>query len=250
MFPFIFRRYWFVTTYIILYFLAPYINKLLDNLSKEDNVKLICFFVFFVSFLPTFTKLDFYGNELIQFIMFYIIGAYFKKYQDNVFSRSKKNNYIFFVICALMLISSVIVLDILQVKYNISFVESTYFFSRYSFIALMFSISLFNIFVNKKEFYSKTINVISSCVFGIYLLSDHNIVRRFLWVDILKNNEFVNSNYFVLHFIISIFLVFIVCGIVEYVRKHTLEKFILRYIKDIDDKFRSSFKRFIKIKSK
>ena len=231
MMPFTFNQYWFFTTYIILYLLSPYINKLLDVLSRKDNLKLIGLFLLLFSVLPTLTLRNFYGNELLQFILFYFLGAYFKKYANNIFSKNKKYNYFMFVISLLLLFGSVIIIDLIQVRFDFSIISSTYFFNRNSILAIFFSVSLFNIFVNKKSFCSNKINTISSCVFGIYLLSDHNIVRKFLWIDLLKNKDYVLENEFLLHFLISIIFVCIACFVVEYIRKNTIEKIILKFLK-------------------
>mgnify|MGYP003301863411 CR=1 FL=1 len=136
-----------------------------------------------------------------------------------------------FVISLLLLFGSVIIIDLIQVRFDFSIISSTYFFNRNSILAIFFSVSLFNIFVNKKSFCSNKINTISSCVFGIYLLSDHNIVRKFLWIDLLKNKDYVLENEFLLHFLISIIFVCIACFVVEYIRKNTIEKIILKFLK-------------------
>lgn len=226
MFPFIFCRYWFVNAYIILYLLSPFINKFLNDLIKKDYLKYLLLLLVLFSILPTFTKMNFYGNEIIQFILFYSLGAFFKKYPDNIF-KNKKFNWLTLVISVILLLLSVVVIDMLENYYSFDYIDSIYFFSRNSSLAILFSVSFFNLFINKKMYYSKFINTLSSLVFGIYLLSDHNIVRKFLWFDLLNNAKYVLSNYFILHFIFSILLVFIICGIVEFVRKNTLERFIL-----------------------
>lgn len=33
--PILFREYWYMSTYIVLYFFVPYINKIIDNIDKK-----------------------------------------------------------------------------------------------------------------------------------------------------------------------------------------------------------------------
>lgn len=227
LFPFVFHRYWFVTAYMILYIISPYINKLLNSLTRNEYLRYLLVMFLFTSVLPTFMKRDFYGNELIQFVLFYSIGGYLRKYQDNILIKNRKVNNIILLSVTILLLSSVAILDCLDVKGVGLGIDSIYFFSRTSCLSIIFSITFFNLFSNMKEFYSKKINVLSSCVFGIYLLSDNCLIRSVLWVDFLKNYLYVDSVYLIPHLIASILLVFLFCGIVEFIRKKTVEKIFL-----------------------
>lgn len=243
-FPFVHRKYWFVTVYIILYIFSPYINKFLNSLSRQEYFKFLLIMFLFVSFLPTFIKLDFYGNEVIQFLLFYSIGGYLKKYDDNIFSRNKNVNNISLIFVTLLLFLSVYLLDLLSLK-GINFgVDSIYFFSRTSCLSIIFSILLFNLFAATKKFYSKKINLLSSCVFGIYLLSDNSLVRPRLWNGLLKNYLYVDSTYLIIHVVLSLILIFLFCWIIEFIRQKTVEKIFLLFF----DKLVGIFKKTANVK--
>ena len=123
--PITFKRYWFMSVFIILYVFTPYINKLLNSLSRKEFIIFIWIGIILFSILKTFTMQDFYSNELIQFIMLYSIGAYLKKYKDNFFSK-RKNVLIALTISSLLLIGSVVVLDLVGTK--IAFAGQKYIF--------------------------------------------------------------------------------------------------------------------------
>ena len=227
--PITFQEYWFATAYIVLYIFHPFINKLLNSLDRKEHLKLIFLSLFLFSVLYTLTTKDLYGNELIQLIIFYIIGAYFGKYEDNIFKK-KKINILLLSLSAFILITSVIIFDIVGTKIPIISEHSTYFFNRASIILIIFSISLFNIFANKKNFSNKYINNISSCVFGVYLISENSHIRHIIWDDIFKVKDYVMSNFLIIHLIITLFIILIVCILIDWIRKQTLEKLYNKYI--------------------
>ncbi|MBR3897725.1 MAG: acyltransferase family protein [Bacilli bacterium] len=145
LFPISFEMYWFMSVYIILYIFIPYINKFLQACQRKDHLIFILISLFIFSFLSTLNTNRYYANELIQFIMFYSIGAYLKRYQNNIF-KNQKTNKIIFISTTVFLLLSVFLFDLTGLKYTFISRKSTYFFRRPKIISILFSISLFNIF--------------------------------------------------------------------------------------------------------
>ena len=113
----------------------------------------------------------------------------------------------------------------------------------------MISVSLFNIFKSNKEFSNKIINNVSSCVFGVYLLSETPVMKIYLWKNIFNNYNCVSSYYLIIHMLISVLLTFIVCLIVEGIRKLTLElfynKFISKRVDNISEKLNNFYLKLV-----
>jgi hypothetical protein len=103
-------------------------------------------------------------------------------------------------------------------------------------LAILFCIGLFDIFSRKKEFECKTINIISSLIFGVYLISDNNYIRPILWRDIIKSINYIHKPYLILHLLISVFIIIIVCLIIEAIRKYLIEKTIFKKLDLFIDK--------------
>lgn len=244
--PISFEGYWFASVYVLLYIFHPYINKLLNKLDRKDHFKLVLTGLIIFSILSTITTKGYYANELIQFILFYSMGAYLSKYKNNIFNNQKLNKFIL-IISSSILCLSVIFFDIVGTKINWFNENSTYLFSRTSIFSIMFAVSLFNIFINKKEKNNMHINSISSCVFGVYLISDNDYVRSILWSDIFKNANYVNSILLIPHMLISIIIIFIVCIYIEYLRKYILDKIyekkISKYINKLQLKLENIFNK-------
>lgn len=239
-FPITFKEYWFASVYILLYIFHPFINKFLNALNKKEFFKFLLTSIFIFSILSTITIFstitvaNYYANELIQFILFYSMGAYIGKYNKNVFNN-KKLNKIILLISVLILCFSVVFFDLISPKISF-FMISTYFFNRTSIVSITLAFSLFNFFINKKEKNNVFINSISALVFGVYLISDNNYIRNILWSNIFHNANYVNSNLLIPHMIISVSITFIICIIIEYIRKCTIEKFYIKYVSNYIDK--------------
>lgn len=220
--PFIFNRYWFATAYIILYLLSPFINKFLHSLSRKEHLTFLAIMLILFSIIPTFTNQNPYGNQLVQFLMFYSIGAYLKKYNDNLFNK-KKVNTILLISSISLLVLSVIALDFLGNKMGTSKDLAYYFFNRRSIISILFSVTFFNLFVNKKPFSNKFINKIAICAFGVYLIHDNKLVKGVLW-ELFENTNYFNSGKLIIHMIITIIIVYTACTIIEYIRINLVER--------------------------
>ena len=53
-FAVIFNRYWFITAYILIYILSPYLNKFIKSLTKNEHKKLLIIILTIWSIIPTF----------------------------------------------------------------------------------------------------------------------------------------------------------------------------------------------------
>ena len=77
-FPITFRTWWFASVYFVLYLIYPYLNILLNNLTKEQYKKLLLLMTICWSLIQTLTNQNFEGNDLIWFIYVYSIAGYIR----------------------------------------------------------------------------------------------------------------------------------------------------------------------------
>ncbi len=88
-FPILFQQYWFATAYIILYLMSPYLNKLLNRLTRQEFHRFLGIMLVLWCLLPTFTMQSMYGREIPKFVMLYTLGAYLRLYPDHILSKPK-----------------------------------------------------------------------------------------------------------------------------------------------------------------
>ena len=89
-FPITQSRWWFASTYFILYLIFPYINKLLTNLDKRTYLKMIILTTFLWVVIPTISNSLNQCDNLIWFIYLYAVAGYIKLHLTNLKEFGKK----------------------------------------------------------------------------------------------------------------------------------------------------------------
>jgi hypothetical protein len=88
-------------------------------------------------------------------------------------------------------------------------------------------------FATLKMNYHKGINMIASATFGVYLIHDNNIIRKSLWIDWFRNAEYQDSLLLIPYSIFVVAVVYIVCSIIDLLRRYIIEipcmKIVKRY---------------------
>lgn len=217
---------WFVLTYCILYLLIPFINKLILSINKKElktliGINIIVFYMWSTFFTNT-TIVD-SGYGITNFIILYMMGAYIKLYIND----DSKTYYIYlYIICTL-------ITTIYSFIYGRAWSYSTIF-------NLISSISLFMIFKNIKIKNNKIINSLATYTFTVYIIHENNFVVKFIYNNIFKSNLFWNSNYMIIHLIITTIGIYLMCVIIEYLRRKIFSKYFDNKIDNIKYKITCS----------
>lgn len=225
------KSYWFVKCYLFLYILHPYINRVINSFNKNEFIKYLVVLIVLFLLIPTLLKQNLYFNDLISFIIYYSLGAYFNKY-NSIFDN-KKNNIIILISSLLLVFSSVILIII----FNINYFKPTYFINNgFSFFVIIIASCIFNLFKNMNIKNNKLINIISSTTFGIYLIHTCKNINDYLWINVLKTNLFYESSFMFIHEILSVIVLFIFCSLIELIRLYLIEKPLFKRIDKYIDK--------------
>ncbi len=250
-FPIMLSSYWFVTSYITLMIISPYLNKFIHSLEKKELEKFILLMVFMWSILATFAKNTLGFNNLGWFIVLYCIAAYIRLYVNLEDINVKKNKIILCISSIILILSTVGITKLGESINNLIVIsKSTYFSNFNSFIVLIISVTMFIYFATKKPFVNPIINEVAKCSFGIYLLNDNFLVRPFLWNIIVKCNIYYRSSFLILHAIFSVVAIYLFCAGVEYVRMTLIEPLWMKiydFLEKYFQKNRDSFRELIKI---
>ena len=206
--PIISESYWFVTAYIIMYLLSPFINKCLNNITQTQHLLLIAFLLFLQTILPYLFS-NYLGN-VGWFITLYAIGAFIKNYSFNLY-----NNTLLFAAISIVLF---ILIALFKIFLNINLSEIT------NPICTICAITTFVTFRSLNIKTNKIINTIASTTFGIYLIHDNYFLRPILWTKLLKCPQYATTNDFWWFSILVIMAIFIICVIVDLCRIYLLEK--------------------------
>lgn len=221
-FPVIFKNYWFATTYIILCILSPFLNKMIKSLDKKDLRLLIIIIFIIESIIPTMLLQNFNINEIIDFVLLYMIAAYIKFYPKDIALNKNLKEKKLLVISIFILLTLVLSLDLFAPQFSAYYI---FLFHRNSPIIIVIAFCIFVLFLNK-SFYSSNINKIAKFTFGVYLIHDNPFIRGYIWNTIFKTNQYANSTFLIFHMFVTVIIIFVLCTLIECIRYICLNKSI------------------------
>lgn len=214
--------YWFATVYVALYVLTPFINKALKNLNKKQyQILMSILFIMLVlekSIFNSNIHIDVNGESLIWFIYLYIVAGYIRLHYNK--KVNKKLCFIVTLITPFIITAIRVISDMYFGKRMDALLNFSNILNFISTVCLFLYFKDVNI---KNEKINNIIAKISPLIFGIYLIHDNGNINSFMWKNILKVNEYAESNYLILNYIISVILVFTVCSCIEFLRLKIFE---------------------------
>ena len=246
-FPPIAGKYWYITSYIFLFFMIPYLNKFINSISQKQFKKLLSILFILLTVVTTFGLKDYFkiGNGYSPFwlIYMYMIGAYIKINKPTI----KTNK------CLILLTINIFIIMLSKVAISLitkyltgNEVMSDIFIQYNSPFILVNSILIFIIFnkikPSKKENINKLIITISSLMFGIYIIHSHYFFFDFILKDISLN---IPNKYLTIYSFGMILLIFVICGIIEFIRTK-----IFKFLKidNILEKMSNIFDKLVYVK--
>lgn len=220
--------YEFVGSFIVFYLFVPFLNILIRQLTKKQHFNLMIFSVIVFSVFYTLSAFQ-ASRYVLWFFVLYFIGSYIRKY-PNVYTDDKKYGLwasIFFLALSWL---SIYAID--RFGYRMGFHNYYYFCcDSQKILALCLSISVFVWFKNINFRDNKMINSLAASAFGVLLIhSNSREMRHFLWNDILNVPGMYSSTLLPIHFILSIFGIYMVCALIDHLRIRFLEKPIFSYL--------------------
>lgn len=229
-FPIITERYWFVNSYLAMYLLSPYLNKLIYALSQKEykNMLLILIILFSVlTVLPSDYLLDQTGGYgIIWFVCLYLIAGYIRLHVTEDTINKYKNKYLlFYIVSSILTAIGFVVLKYLSVKLNVKDISEKLLFYNMP-LVLISSVFLF-LYFNTIKIKNKNINniilKIAPLTFAVYLIHEQFTLRTVLYKNILHTEICYHNPYAIFIIIGSVFAIFIVCILIEYIRRKTID---------------------------
>jgi hypothetical protein len=221
LFPVVTKTYWFITVYFVLCFLAPYLNKLAANLSKEEFKRLlkISFLLFVI--LPTIAfTFNFQsitqdaGYGIVNFMFLYMTGRYLRLH--HVSRLSKWQDLMIYIAAATA--SGVCQICISKA---LGF-EFTSYLSYDTIFQFFGAIGLF-MFFSKVNITSQTINKVATFCLATYVIHLHPWTFKWLLQDLLHGNEISGAAY-LLYILFVPFIIFAICIALEWLRQLVMRK--------------------------
>lgn len=231
-FPVLSNSYWFVTAYVGLLLLSPFMNRIIHQLSHREYLFLLgtlSFMVMIPSTLTLFEKPYQSDSHFLLCVFIYFLTGYFKRDFQEV-TVTKKKLIIVFSFSLLFLIFSGIAILIAEDISGAGIFKgrATVFMSGESLPMLAASLSCSMLVLKyTKHRNNVIINMISKGCFDVYLIHMNHFVYMYLWNDLFDIRGMFGTEIYLPFILGSCTAVFIVCLIAGNVRS-CVDSFISR----------------------
>ena len=222
-FPILVGRYWYITCYVFVFFMIPYINLLIKKIGEKNSKRLVITLFVLLSLIPNIiADIDLFrtqsGYSPFWLMFCYIVGAYINIYNKEI---DTKKIVLLFITILFATYAFNVTIRIVGVRLFGRVVKGLWMISYTSPTNLIMSILLLLLFkkINiKSNTISKIIISLSGTSFSVYIIHCHKLFYDY----ILNNNLKWISNY---NIIISIILIFVIiiaiymlCSIIDLLR--------------------------------
>lgn len=213
-------------------------------MSEKQHIKLIAVCIITGTLLQTFLNASNAFTYVGWFMVLYFIASYVRLYPKKFFD-SKKIWGIASVVSILISWCSVIVGAFAYDKFN----KAIYYHfvsDSNKLLAVVTAFCAFLFFKNLNIGYNRVINKIAASAFGVLLIhANSDVMRQWLWKDVLDNVGAYHSNYLVIHAFISVIVIYAVCTLIDMIRIKFIEKPFFKFYdkKDFDRKVNTAIEK-------
>ena len=234
LFPVIFVRYWYFSSYFGMYLFLPIINKGVQVLTRKELKLVILSLIASNIIWKDYLRKDFdvfcmnNGNSVLWLLIFYICGTYIGKYNSEFYGKKK---IIYCLICIIIFICS----DYISYKMNFygyimekGFISKILIFIKsitvirinsIPMILEAISITLFLMQLRYNKYIAKIITFIGPLTFGILLIHDNTILKENVIRRLFNNYPYDLPLISVIKLIFMFATtIFFICGFIDYIR--------------------------------
>ena len=190
--------YWFVTCFVALSVLTPFINKMIHALDEKQHLLLIAILVVMQVAVSKINPM-FSISNVGWFITLYIIGGYVRKYPSKILSSR------LYMGLAVGVLGTVAIIFPHATRVN-------------DIVCLALSVALLCLFKDVNIGQHRCINLVGKATFGVYLIHDNRYVRPVLWNEVLSCPQHASLGTFWLFAIVSVATVFVASVAIDLVR--------------------------------
>lgn len=223
LFPIMFQQNWFVSSYIGLLMLSPFLNKAFLMLCTKNRINLVFFLTLVCSLIPMLTL---HFNEEVGFrylglfILLYFLGASIKVYAlDKKLSTKILMGGTFLALILTYL--STVIINLVGVGRSKVISRIMYFSSQPSILLICSACFIFMFFLSVDLKKNRLINRISATTFGVYLIHENPLARYFFWDYLFRGSDTLKdtTSMFVVKSLIATLLVFCICSFLDIIRE-------------------------------
>lgn len=230
-FPFTASPLWFISDYLFLLLLSPFLNLLIHGLSRKSYCYLTAVLLLVFSVIPTIANLipglnvyKFYivKSDMGWMTALYLIVGYLKIYPPAMLNSGKvalNGTLLLIAGCAALCFLDCFLLKYASLEFSAkkvhAFLEFS-FFDLSSVFNVMLSVLMFELF-RTVRFSSAFVNAVAKQTLGIYILHQVPVFIPVMW-GFFRIDDWMHSPCFILWELLTVLAVFAGCGMIEYLR--------------------------------
>lgn len=232
-FPLTHGDWWFIRIYVLLLFISPLLNIIIDKCNINNSWK-TCLFItcgvnFYFSYIQEVDTIYHYGYDLSNFICLYFIGRYIY-YKKDIF-KTKNILYITFLIIILKIIFGL--------ACKIYSIDHIFRLTDYcNPLNVLLAATVFYLVVKwRPTWKNRIVNNISTSTLSVYLITDNSIIREQL--KIFTHFYFTTipiKELYLPTYLIILIMLFFLCILIDKCRIMIMKPFLDKSIEYIDRK--------------
>lgn len=247
--PVLTGRYWFITIYVGLYLIFPFLNKFVYALGRKEHAALnVCLFFLFsvmVSIYPSFAGMNSGGGwGLAWFVVLYLLAAWLRLYYK---PKCKPVIWIgAFLLIPFLMAAGQFVGNWTGIGVLKRMVANWY---RYDSVPVyLMTLALFVMFLNiqvKNTRVQKAVCAVAPLTLGVYLIHAHANVSPWLW-GTLNLPQYMGHAWFPLVQLGCVIAIFVICIAIDALRRKTIGRLEdCSMIRNMCDKMMRKFDKYI-----
>ena len=233
-FPVLSGKYWYFTSYFVLLFMMPLFNTAIRHMTKRQAKALVCSIVILFSLLPSVLRFnfldmpvgytDYIGNRngycVWWFLLLYVVGGCIAKF--GLLQRMKQGALLaVYAGCVLLSWGFKVWGEHSGLPFFQDMISPNLLVSYTSPTVLLASIALLALFAKANPVSDRARRVIgffAPVSFGVYLIHDHPLVRKYCIEGQLTGLANLPPLSFLFAFIAIVLLVYLLCGLIDEAR--------------------------------
>ena len=230
----------FTGCFLLFFLCIPFLNVLLQHLTRQKHFQLVCLMLCVYSALPLIPWFHVIFNYTTWFCILYIIVSYLRFYPNRLTDNSLHYGWLLLV-CLAFAIGSVVCIVLFNQEIGKHVAPFFFVSDSNKILAVIIGLLSFFFFKNLPIRHSQIINTISATTFGVLCIhANSDAMREFLWNRLFRNADFYSSPYFIMHAFGTVLTVFAVCSFIDYLRLRFLEPSLMRLALPVARKIKST----------
>lgn len=214
--------YWFVTVYVMLMVLSPFINVLVNGMTQRQHLALVGILFIAWSVLYFVRDFSFGANNLTWFIELYLIAAYIARYPLRGTAKAWGASALAFGVA--VPITTVLAGALLSAHPSWD-VAPWMFRSQFAPFVVLSAVCGLVAVTKMRPRVSTTVNTIAGATFGVYLIHDNAFIRQVLWSDWVNTGGAAREGWLLpLHAIAVTAMVYVVATLLELARQRVVQR--------------------------